>query len=37
LLDWDFNKVPSLEILQKIYDDWTDGFIELSGVELNEF
>lgn len=37
LLDWDFNKVPSLEILQKIYDDWTSGKVELNGVELNEF
>ena len=37
LTDWHFNKVPALTILQQIYDDWAEGFIELSGVELNEF
>lgn len=37
MVDWDFKQVPAGAILQQIYDDWTDGKIELSGIELNEF
>ena len=37
LFEWHYEKVPALALLQQIYDDWTAGIIELSGIELNEF